>query len=277
MKKTWIGIYLLMALFLSSQLSAQPIKWVVYYSDQAPATAFYDYDLLVFDSDYHPPLDPLITQDKTLLGYISLGEIESARAHFAEFKAKNLLLQENTHWPGSFYIDVRDVRWAAYVIEHLIPQILHQGFHGIFIDTMDNPAELERIDPQKYQGMTQAAAEMIRMIRTHYPNMKIMLNRGYEILPMVAEHIDMVLGESIYTDYNFAEKTYEQVPVKLYQYQVDLLQQVKTQHPALQIFTLDYWYPEDKKQIKKIYQQEIKNGFNPYVATIALDQIVSQP
>jgi len=184
---------------------------------------------------------------------------------------------ENADWPGSFYVDVRDPRWTKRVIEELIPAILHKGFTGIFLDTLDNPSELERIDKVKYEGMTDAAVRLVRTIRRHYPEIKIMLNRGYEILPDVGEAIDMELGESVYTDYNFETKRYSRVDTGLYQNQVKNLKDAADRFPGLDIYTLDYWDPSDYRGVAEIYAVQRKNGFLPYVSSIKLDRIVAEP
>src|SRR3990172_5248627 len=49
-------------------------------------------------------------------------------------------------------------------------------------------------------------------IRLHYPTIKIMMNRAYEILPEVEQSIDMELGESVFADYDAKAKTYRLVP-----------------------------------------------------------------
>lgn len=255
----------------------QAAPWLVYYADAEPVEAFQPFDLLVLDSQFHPPLPVLRDRGKVLLGYISLGEVEQHRPWFDAVRAEGILLQENKFWPGSFFVDVRDRRWVKRVIEDLIPDILHAGFDGLFFDTLDNPLYLEESDPQTYAGMTEAAARLVRAIRLNYPTVPIMLNRGYGLLPEVETAIDMVLGESVYADYDFETQTYGRVEPALYQEQVDLLQAAKARRPALRVMTLDYWDPADRAGVAEIYRVQRANGFEPYVATIDLDVIVPPP
>ncbi len=258
-------------------MAADDYRWLVYYSDKAPTKAFEDYGLIVFDSQFHPPLRPLLDRGKTLLGYLSLGEVEEYRDYFGGVKAEGILLHESKHWKRSFTIDIRDRRWTKRVIERLMPDILRQGFDGIFLDTLDNPVELQRVHPKKYPTMTEAAARLVRTIRRHYPSIKIMMNRAYELLPLVEGHIDYVLGESVYADYDFEDKSYRRVPKSLYQKQVHLLAAAKKRRPDLRVYTLDYWDPEDLKGISGIYKEQRANGFVPYVATFKLDRIIKEP
>ncbi len=251
--------------------------WLVFYTEKAPLEAFEPYGLLVLDSEYHPPLRPLAERGKVLLGYISLGEVEKHRAWYAKVRGWGILKDENPNWKGSYYVDIRDARWTGLVIEELIPSMLRKGFDGLFFDTLDNPPFLEESAPLKWKGATEAAVRLIKAIRRHYPDIPIMLNRAYTLLPMVERDIDMALGESVYADYDFAKKINRLVEQRLYREQVKLLQDAKRRRPELRIMTLDYWNPDDAEGIKRIYREQRANGFEPYVATVALDRIVPEP
>jgi len=265
------------SIFITGQSWAKDKKFVVYYSNKEARNQLKNYDVIVLDSKNHPPFEKLVGNKKTILAYLSLGEVEEYRSYFLEVKNQNILLFENKHWPGSYYIDVRDSRWAKRIIEDVIVDIFKEPFDGLFLDTLDNVAHLERINPKKYAGMTKAGANLVKAIRLHYPDIKIMMNRGYELLPYLSGVIDMELAESFYSDYNFDKKTYQLVEKELYESQLKILNEAKKNDPNLEIYTLDYWYPEDKKMLKNIYQKQRQSGFIPYVSTIDLQKIIAEP
>jgi uncharacterized protein (TIGR01370 family) len=257
--------------------AAAPSTYAIYYADKEPAAAFESYDLVVFDSDRYPPIATLKEKGKIVLGYISLGEVEKYRPYFNDVKKAGLLIEKNEVWTDAYKVDVRNPLWTKMVIEQLVPEILAKGFDGVFLDTLDNPGDLERTNPARFRGMTHAAAQLVKAIKHNFPKALIMQNRGYELLPEVAPHIDMVLGESVYTDYNFDKKTYGFVPTDLYQLQVKMMKDAQKIAPNLKVYTLDYWKEDDSKTITQIYKTQRENGFIPYVATIALDKIVHEP
>lgn len=268
----------LFLLFLFFALPLFSIEhWAIYYADKLPASKFFPFQLVIFDNQNHPFLQPLEEKEIVTLGYLSLGEVEQQRPYFEQIKKAGILLGENPNWKGSFYVDLREKIWIKKVIEELVPSILFQRFNGIFIDTLDNAEFLEAQDPQKYKGMKQAAINLVKAIRLHYPKIKIMLNRAYFMYPKVACSVDMQLGESIYSRYNFKTKTYEIVPEQEYQDQVKLLKEIKTLKPSIEIFTLDYWDPNDVEGYKKIYSIQRENGFIPYVATLELNTLIPEP
>lgn len=274
MLRSFFLFFLFQALFICA---AETKNFVVYYGESEDPANFAPYSLVVFESENHPVIEGLLESGKTVLGYLNLGEVEDNRFYFKEVKDEGILLEENPNWKGSFFVDLRDKRWTKRVLENLIPAILFQGFTGIFIDTLDNAAYLEEKDPSKYKGMKKAAIDLVKAIRLNYPDMKIMLNRGFEILPGVAKDIDMELAESIFSEYNQKKKTYELIAKPTYESHVKVLKEAQKINPNLEIYTLDYWDLKDPEGIKKIYHAEREQGFIPYVATWRLNKLVKEP
>lgn len=260
-------------------MGSGPVRrpWAIYYADQVKPERFRGYDLLVFEGDRHPALGPIRAGGATVLGYLSICELEQHRESFADAKQAGLLLGANPDWPASYFVDVRDPRWRAMVVRRLAPAIAAQGFQGFFLDTVDDAADLERRDPVRFHGMKEAAVMLVREIRQAYPEARLMVNRGYEILPQIAATVDIVLGESVYGTYDFAAKTYRRVPEAEYRGQTRLLGSLRAINPALRVCTLDYWDPVDVEGIRKAYREERSHGFEPYVATISLDQLIPEP
>ncbi|WP_426958259.1 endo alpha-1,4 polygalactosaminidase [Muricoccus radiodurans] len=257
--------------------AANEERFLVYYSDQAPATALLPYRWLVLDGQHHPPLAPAIAAGATVFGYLSAGESESNRGTYAAARAAGLLLDENPNWPGSFYADVRRPEWHRLVLEEMVPALLSQGFHGVFLDTLDNPPFLETREPARFAGMTAAAAELVRSIRRRFPATKIMLNRAYEIHGAVAGVLDAVLAENVYGGYDFVNRRYRPTSEADARWQLDKLAELKRVSPAIRTFTLDYWNPDDHAGLRRLYARQRRNGHLPYVATIDLHRIVPEP
>jgi uncharacterized protein (TIGR01370 family) len=253
-------------------------RWVVYYGSALPASDFTPYDVIVFDAVGHPPLGPLREDGKQriILGYISLGEASKDRPYEVH-DLPGVRLAENPFWKGSYTIDIRRPEWQDFVLDTLLPEILNNGFDGIMIDTYDSALELEKQDPITYKGMRDAGVSFIKRIRERYPRMKIMLNRGFDILPRVAPVIDMLLVESVLADYNWDTKTSKLFPDAAYREHTKLFHEMAKLHPKLRIMTLDYWDPADKAGVKNLYNIQRQSGFIPYVSTIDLQQVYAEP
>jgi uncharacterized protein (TIGR01370 family) len=251
-------------------------SFVIYYGLSEGVNAFKPFDLVVLESSYTKIVKELKKEDKIVLAYLSIGEVNSSRSYFPYLKEKKLLLENNPNWPDAFLIDIRNPEWGNYIIETLIPAILKDGFDGIFIDTLDSPIEKERANPQKFEGMRNSAVNIIEKVRLKFPEMKIMLNRAYVIAPDVATSIDYILGESVCNTYDFSSKKYVPVDDEASANQVKSLDELKKKNPRLEVMTLDYCDEKDQTRRREIYKKEKKNGFIPYVTTIDLGK-VSKP
>jgi len=252
-------------------------RWLVYYSDKAPVSAFSAYATVILDSRYHPPLAPLADAGARLLGYVSVGEASPDYTYFGQLESQGLLLKPNPNWVGNRVIDVRDERWTARLCDEIVPAVRNRGFHGLFLDTLDSALYLEEQSAQQYAGMAAASRTLIRALRRAHPGMPIALNRAYSILESVAGDIDITLGESVFTTYDFQSREYKLVDKEVYQKQIRLLRAAKSKNPRLRVFTLDYWEPSDSAFIKRIYAEQRENGFSPYVCSIDLKNIVDEP
>jgi uncharacterized protein (TIGR01370 family) len=254
-----------------------PIPWAAYYARHAPEVSTGNFKILVLDSDYGESLGEFLEDGKTVLAYLSIGELSEQRPYFRDVRRDGYLLEENRNWPGSYKIDVRDRRWTERIIQDLIPQFLRNGFSGVFIDTLDSAVDLENRQPHAYRGMRAAASRVVQTIRQNYPKITIMVNRGYELVPDFAADIDYIVGESVYTTYDFSSKTYTRKTTADVQSHISLLQSIKEKYSKIGIMTLDYWDTDDVKEVSTIYRAQYENGFSPYVASIELDRVIPEP
>jgi uncharacterized protein (TIGR01370 family) len=282
-KHKWTRLKMLLSVLALGCVATPPdsqarsnVKFLINYGAAIPEWVG-RYDVAVLDSEVAASTVAKRHQRSIILGYLSLGEVHSGRDYMGEVKAEGLLLRPNPSWPDARFIDLRDRRWHARVIDKLVPGILSKGFDGIFLDTLDDAEFLEQQDPVRFAGMVDAAAELLRGIRRRFPGIPLMVNRGYAVLPGAAGAFDMLLGESVVTTYDAASGAYRVLPETDYRWQVTQMQEAQRRDPKLRLFSLDYWNPNDPRGIARIYAQQRTNGFIPYVGTPDLTRVVSEP
>jgi len=254
-----------------------PERWVVYYDKRLAPEVFLPFDVIVFDRQGHPPLAPIKERQKILLGYLSLGEAETFRDNYQWIQDHQLILETGPEWKGNPVIDVRKPEWEAYVLKVLVPETVNRGFDGVMLDTADSVIWLEHTQPQKYTGMQDALVRIIKQMRARYPDMKIMLNRGFPLLEKVGGDIDMVLAESIYPTSAAQSNTSPPLPDESYQNYVTMLIAAQKKVPYLKIYTLDYLEKDNIEGMKNIYKTQRQQGFIPYVGPSGLQAILAEP
>lgn len=251
-------------------------RFLVCYSRDDLA-AIQHYDLAVLDSDIDADLSGRRNPGAILLGYLSLGELHRGRGYFPDVSRDGVLFDANPNWPDARFVDMRAARWRDRIVTQLVPAILARGFSGLFFDTLDNAEFLEARNPARFAGMVEGAADLVRSIRHHFPTVPIMINRGYAVLPRIAGKFDMLLGESVRTTFDAKSRSYQLVSEAGYLWQVERMRRARERDPHLRLFSLDYWDPEDRDGIARIYAGQRANSFIPYVGTFDLTSIVTEP
>jgi uncharacterized protein (TIGR01370 family) len=248
---------------------------LAFYGVTAEETVLASYDIVVLDPGYQGSIRLAANPATRVCGYLSLGEIRSSDP-FLKFLDRAALLPENPDWPGTRRVDVRHPSWRSLVLERQIPFLASRGFTGLMFDTLDTPPYLEQLDPLRYRGMREAAIGLVDSIRSSWPELMLIMNRGYALLPDVAQKLDAVIAESLITSPNLQSGGFAWVDSKQVELQLTLLNPATRRRPPLPILSLDYWDPNDGRTIAEIYRRERELGHHPYVATRSLDQIVPE-
>jgi hypothetical protein len=251
------------------------IRWSAFYGVTADEAVLASYDIVVLDSGFEGSIGLIAGGGTRVCGYLSLGEIRISDP-LLPMLDRAALLSENPDWPGTYRVDVRHPSWRSLVLDRRIPSLVSQGFSGLMFDTLDTPPYLELLDPDRYHGMRDAAIGLVEAIRVRSPEMMLIMNRGYSLLPEVVQKIDAVIAESLITSPDRQTGGFAWVEPEHVELQLTQLNPATSRSPSLPILSLDYWDPSDTGTIAEIYRRERELGHHPYVATRSLDQIVPE-
>jgi hypothetical protein len=251
------------------------IRWLAFYGVTAEEAILATYDIVVLDSAFQGSISLVAGPATRVCGYLSLGEISTSDPLLTLLDS-TALLAENPDWPGTCRVDVRHPSWGSLVLDRRIPSLASQGFTGLMLDTLDTPPYLELLDPARYHGMREAAVGLVDSIRARWPELMLIMNRGYALLPDLLQKVDAVIAESLMTSPDRQTGGFAWVDSCQVERQLTLLNPAARRRPPLPILSLDYWDPNDTRTIAEIYRRERELGHHPYVATRSLDQIVPE-
>ena len=171
----------------------------------------------------------------------------------------------NPNW-GSIYVDASHPDWHQEVLERIRQDAVETGADGIFMDTLDTVSAF----PESREGMI----ALVEAIRQTYPELKLVANRGFDLLEDIAPLIDGVMFES-FTGTWKPEGGYGELSEQDLKFTANLaktLNELRAEHP-MPVFALDYADESDEALIQKIYDRAWVHGFVPSVAGRMLDRI----
>lgn len=265
-----LGVSLFLLVFLSQYLVEKPLRWIVYYGDALKPEDLKQVEWAIVDRELN--LSPLQETQTEFFAYISVGEAESYRPYWKQFQSSPAIVKENSNWPGAYLVDIRAEDWQNILLQDTLPDIVQKGFDGVFLDTIDTAIYLEEEDPEKYRGSRQALIELVRKIKTMYPDLKIIPNNGLEVLLDYADIIDGVMVEDLYTHYDFQKRQSVKTPQLIRQKKEKILDEFHKAH-GKPVLNLLYETSVESALAKYAVKRSQNKGYFWYLTTVDLMKV----
>ena len=195
-----------MLILLFSSLSAEE-RYAFIYSKNIDDRFINFYDKVVVEAE---AVDNIyaIRYPKKMVAYVSVGEIEPWRNNQKPYQ-KSWVLSENKTW-NSLIADLTQEGYQNFVLQR-IEKLHKQGYQNFFLDTIDSYHVLSS-NKKLFKKQQRAIVSFIHKIRQKYPNCKLIINRGFELLDQIHQDIDGVVAESLLNRYDHSKKSYTEVP-----------------------------------------------------------------
>jgi polysaccharide biosynthesis protein PelA len=168
-------------------------SYAIYYG-YAKVEQLWQYDAVVLHPGAHSSeeLQSLHHVNTITLAYLSMGEDASNEDKSGESKpwwkaSQSGQAQQNSEF-GSYIVDPAHPEWQTRVLENARTS-LAMGFQGLFLDTLDSSDEADQL----------ALAKLVMRLRATFPQIALVLNRGFKVLSRVAPIVDGALFEGLST------------------------------------------------------------------------------
>ena len=246
-----------------------PKSAVVYYGNNPNYKVLDSFDISIVESGHINSGDIEFQKyKKKMFAYVSIGEVEKNRSYYQEIK-KEWILGENRLWKSKL-LNLSNRDYQNFLIDNVIGSLIKDGYENFFFDTVDSYHLLSLNDKlrDKYEN---DIVIFLKHLKTKYPNIKIILNRGFEIIDRVYPYIDGVLFESLFCGLDNKTLAYRDIPPKDREW---LLGKVKNiQSYKLFVIALDYLPPNQDKKAKNIIQKIKALNIIPYIGEKDLQNI----
>src|SRR5690606_25325274 len=121
-----------------------------------------------------------------------------------------------------------------------------------------SPRELDKRESQA------GLIAVIRAIRERYPSASLILNRGFELLPAIHEHVYAVAFESLFKGWNEAHGQYVDVSNENRKWLLDRVKEV-TRAYDLPVIAIEYCPPAQRQCSVETVERVRALGLIPYV------------
>ncbi|WP_413890147.1 bifunctional glycoside hydrolase 114/ polysaccharide deacetylase family protein [Candidatus Aalborgicola defluviihabitans] len=234
----------------------------LYYGHSTPIKEFRAFDMVVVEPDHNQALQQLPGTDQ--YAYVSVAEVQASRPYYADIPAQ-WKLARNGAWKSDV-IDQTPPEWADFFARRVIAPLWERGYRGFFLDTLDSYRLAINFDEKAQQ---QGLVRVIETLHQRFPGIKLVLNRGFEIVPQVRDKIQMVAAESLYQAWNANSQRYEEVSETDRNWLLGQLRAIRDQE-RLPVLVIDYVAPQDRALTRATAARIQAEGFIPWVTDSAL-------
>jgi uncharacterized protein (TIGR01370 family) len=231
-------------------------------SERADLDALVRYDAVFLDpAPYRPAdLDRLRAAGTLALGYVNVGEVEAWRP-FADRVDPAWVLGENPDWEGHRFVDAREAGWREIVVGTAARAVEQRGFDGLFLDMADVAVA--------YPETADGVVALVRELRAAYPDLVLVMNRGFPLLGRLEGVLDGLLVEGVWVRADLASGGTAETPPAERETLLGHLHAFRRAGGA--VFVIDYAQTAD--QTAAVRAAARREGLPVFVGDVALGRL----
>ncbi|MBX2884305.1 MAG: endo alpha-1,4 polygalactosaminidase [Granulosicoccus sp.] len=256
-------------------LVASPSIWqdrstAFFYGADPPPHILSQFDRLVLESDNvsSEHLSELTAGGASAFAYLSVGEVAPHRS-YRKYMEPDWFLGINSASDNQV-LDLSNHDLREFLLEH-VGALSRAGYHGLFLDAIDGQHLVAGSEDDK-AAQHDGVVSLIRSIAIRHPAMRLIVNRGFEVLDDIAHQVEAVAAESLFASWNNQLDAYGVVAKKDRDRLIKRLEHARDKL-NLDVIVVDYVPPQERERARQTALQIANLGFVPWVANPSLDYI----
>lgn len=244
-------------LFGASQQSA-----IVYYGDDIsyPMVGAHEY-IIVQPDNVSSYSHGFKRYQEKIYAYISVGEMHPE--HSAYVKIDQEWQQGSNEAWQSKVMDVSNPKYHRFLLENIIDPVAKRGYRNFFFDTLDSYQLVSDTDEER-QRYKEGLITFIGLFKAHYPDAKLIVNRGFELIDEIHSMIDGVLFESYFNGLSGTKLAYAKVSAEDREWLDIQINKITAYN--LPVIALDYMDPKDQSNRESVIKRLQDRGLIPYIS-----------
>jgi len=261
----YVYLFVFAGFFSGNALSAtgpnHPRSAMFYYGSAPLPDELALFDIIVIDPAAAHDLKNRAFPPESVYGYVSLGEMRKDDPLSAELDP-SWIKGGNTTWQ-SHAMDQTASGWRQFFIDRIAGPLRDKGIRNVFIDTMDS-YQLFAKTPEDRSRQEAGMIETVRALKAKYPDMRIMLNRGFEVIEPLKDVVSGMAVESLFRSWHQADQRYGEVSENDRNWLLGQIRRVRDTF-GIPVVVIDYVAPAERELARRTAQQISNLGFVPCI------------
>lgn len=240
-----------------------------FYGANAPINHLSAYEWVVVQPGNFDSPKPLRHKGVEVFAYISVGELEERQLTDPGVDP-SWVIGHNKAWQ-SRVADLTQSGWRHYLVERSMAALWSKGYRAFFLDTLDS-FQLAVADDAGRRKQIRGLVDLVKAAHARFPGVKLLFNRGFEILPEVAPLCAGVAAESLFAGWDAGNQNYRDVRANDRAWLLGKLNEVKDRY-RLPVVVIDYLPSSESTRAARVAHDIRQLGFIPWVANPSLDEL----
>jgi hypothetical protein len=237
-----------------------------YYGGDLPAAALSQFDRVIVQADQADAAGValLLRRGTAVYGYVSLSEVSRTRAATLIDAWR---LGDNPAW-GSVILDATQPAYRRWLLDTYFQPLWERGYRGFFLDNLDSYQRVVQ-SPSARAAQVQGLLQIIKELHARFAGVRLLFNRGFELLPQAAALAEGLVAESLFRGWDPQRRIYVELAERDRVWLLNELRGAQARY-HLPIIAIDYVDPAQRDLARQTAARILALGITPWVTDHAL-------